>query len=260
MTSGQPRKDFDEPNLKEPEEATEVGQMSRRKAVQYMVAAGGVAAVAGSLAGGVVTLFNPVVEAQGALETGFIYSVSAETKKEGSNWVVPLDGQLAAASHFKQVEDGAAMLWRAVLDEEGKAAPGTGIPAILLRVDPSQIKTSFDQLFSGIVAPGIIAFMSKCTHACCVPNWRLARKELRIFYCICHDSQYNPLEIVQYTHPTGVKYWGAKRIAGPAPRGIPVIPLQLDGDKIVGRIDAPGWYTYCGIEPPLDPNIDTGGS
>lgn len=55
-----------------------------------------------------------------------------------------------------------------------------------------------------------------------------------------------------------VRYFGAHRVAGPAPRGIPYIPVAIEGGTIVGRTSIPNyeagepdinileWYKYCG--------------
>ena len=53
-----------------------------------------------------------------------------------------------------------------------------------------------------------------------------------------------------------VRYFGAHRVAGPAPRGIPYIPIGVEGDTFIGKPSVPGldgeevnvleWYKYCG--------------
>lgn len=55
-----------------------------------------------------------------------------------------------------------------------------------------------------------------------------------------------------------VRYFGANRVAGPAPRGIPYIPIAVEGDTFIGKpeiphyeagkppINALDWYKYCG--------------
>lgn len=66
-----------------------------------------------------------------------------------------------------------------------------------------------------------------------------------------------------------VRYFGAHRVAGPAPRGIPYIPVAIEGGTIVGRTSIPNyeagepdinileWYKYCGHSgaPGLQPDF-----
>src|SRR5688572_4128543 len=53
------------------------------------------------------------------------------------------------------------------------------------------------------------------------------------------------------------RYVGAHRVAGPAPRGVPYIPLTVENGKFVGKTSIPSpdgtgdinvldWYKYCG--------------
>ena len=51
-------------------------------------------------------------------------------------------------------------------------------------------------------------------------------------------------------------YWGAHKVAGPAPRGIPFIPITVENGVFVGKptittaegdvVDVLSWYKYCG--------------
>ena len=69
---------------------------------------------------------------------------------------------------------------------------------------------------------GIVAYSGICTHAACsVTEWDA--QALRLI-CPCHASQYDPRE-------------QARRIAGPAPRALPALPLkQRDGKLIVAAV------------------------
>ena len=40
-------------------------------------------------------------------------------------------------------------------------------------------------------------------------------------------------------------YAGIKVSGGPAPVGLPIIPVQMNGDNIEGITDYLDWYTYC---------------
>jgi Rieske Fe-S protein len=66
-----------------------------------------------------------------------------------------------------------------------------------------------------------------------------------------------------------IRYYGAHRVGGPAPRGVPLIPITVEDGKFVGRITIPSfedpskeinvldWYKYCGHSgaPGLVPNF-----
>lgn len=66
-----------------------------------------------------------------------------------------------------------------------------------------------------------------------------------------------------------VRYFGTHRVAGPAPRGLPYIPIALDGNTFVGKTSVPHyepgqpdintleWYKYCGHSgaPGLQPDF-----
>jgi Rieske Fe-S protein len=79
-------------------------------------------------------------------------------------------------------------------------------------------------------ADGIVAFSAICTHQQCpVTGWNA---DTKVFHCSCHQSEYDPRE-------------GGKKVAGPAPRGLPALPLKIDGGEVVaagtflGRVGAP---------------------
>lgn len=93
---------------------------------------------------------------------------------------------------------------------------------VLLRFD----EASLDEETKARAGGGVLAFSAICTHqACDVKTWLAAEKAL---VCFCHSSKFLPLE-------------GARVIAGPAPRALPLLPLKLDGEMLVvaGTFSAP---------------------
>ena len=85
---------------------------------------------------------------------------------------------------------------------------------IVIRLDPAQL----DPETAAVAVDGIVAFSAVCVHQSCdVNGWLPKEKE---FLCVCHFSRYSP-----YRHGTVT--------AGPAPRPLPMIPIKLDGDKLV---------------------------
>lgn len=77
-------------------------------------------------------------------------------------------------------------------------------------------------------ADGVLAYSALCTHqACDVNSWRAKEQTL---LCYCHFSQFQPAE-------------DAAVVSGPAPRGLPSLPLKADGGRLVlagGFSEPPG--------------------
>ena len=70
-------------------------------------------------------------------------------------------------------------------------------------------------------AEGVVAYTAICTHSGCeVVDW-LADE--RLLYCSCHASKFDPKD-------------GARVVDGPAPRGLPALPLKtIDGSLVVAQ-------------------------
>jgi Rieske Fe-S protein len=71
------------------------------------------------------------------------------------------------------------------------------------------------------------AFNRVCTHLQCLVNYDPNSETIQ---CPCHGSQYDP-------HTGEV-------IAGPAPRALPVIDLEVDSDGSVYAVNAEGTFGY----------------
>jgi nitrite reductase/ring-hydroxylating ferredoxin subunit len=67
-------------------------------------------------------------------------------------------------------------------------------------------------------ADGIVAYTAICTHnGCDVDDWL---KNEQVLSCSCHSSMFDPKD-------------GARVVDGPAPRGLPALPLAIVGGRIV---------------------------
>lgn len=65
-------------------------------------------------------------------------------------------------------------------------------------------------------AGGVVAYSAVCTHlGCTVSLWQQNH-----LYCPCHNSQFDP-------------FAAARVVGGPAPRALPVLPIKLEGAKLV---------------------------
>ncbi len=85
---------------------------------------------------------------------------------------------------------------------------------VLVRVDEADMDADTKARAAG----GVLAFSAICTHQNCeAKTWVAADKAL---VCFCHASKFKVLEA------------GAVA-AGPAPRGLPMLPLKLQGERLV---------------------------
>ena len=230
--------------------------LTRRSFLRGAVAAGAVGFVGAAGFGTVVSLINPpdCPPDVGDLLDSFLY-----INPEGAQlsvWYVKEDlvGKEARITDF-QPGRGANVIWKAW------RVPDTGLvcgfSAMLIMMDPAELELPEDFPQQEFVIDGLYAIWLCCTHACCRPGWRLIPRSnyrdnlgYENIYCVCHDSQYNPRIITKYQHPpppdaSGAEYFGVHKDApGPAPRGMPLIPLELEGSKIIGRVKDQGWYQY----------------
>jgi len=85
---------------------------------------------------------------------------------------------------------------------------------LLVRLDPKAL----DPATAALAADGIVAYAGTCTHTGCgVTDWNA---QSRHFICPCHLSEFDPAK-------------GAVRVAGPAPRPLPALPLKIENGKLL---------------------------
>jgi len=96
---------------------------------------------------------------------------------------------------------------------------------LLVRLMPAD----FTESTRTATADGIVGYSAVCTHTGCdVVGWQSETKEL---LCPCHASAFNPRD-------------RARVLGGPAPRALPLLPLQLADGKLTvaspfsGRVGA----------------------
>ena len=255
----------------------------RRRFLQATLVAGA-AAVVGTTVASAKSLIPPPFTFTGTIENTFRYGLP----ENPSNWVVQrnLVGQVARVTDF-HLWDGAAFIWRQAYDEGGRAILTTGFPALIICVDDRLLRAppAFDpyvirRQVDGVPA-ALVALFDRCVHLCCKPGWHFYpvpnelhnyTVEPRTFqatdpatgtpkpqdpiWCQCHNSQYDPVTLVENAHPPSNKapaytpYIGAQFVHGPATRALPCIPLKLAGTTLEGTYEPPEghpeWYTvYC---------------
>ena len=110
----------------------------------------------------------------------------------------------------------------------------------------------------------IVIIYGRCTHLCCIPGWQLVSNSFTDdswtpgggddggtkLFCICHSSRFDPTALEMNSNrnrSSGAtfSYAGIKVSGGPAPVGLPIIPVLMDGDVITGITDYVDWLTYC---------------
>ena len=110
----------------------------------------------------------------------------------------------------------------------------------------------------------LVMVFGRCTHLCCIPGWQLVSNSYTEdswtpgggddggtkLFCICHSSRFDPTVLEMNTNRNRsngatFNYAGISRSGGPAPVGLPIIPIQLNGDVLEGLTDYVDWYTYC---------------
>ncbi len=238
--------------------------ITRRSFLKGAAAAGTVGFLGVGLYGTIRSLQSPPLTVQGEVLDTFVY-----VKPEGAllpTWYEDFFGEEARLSHFG-VERGANVLWKVVVDSNGQIVPFTGFPGLLLRMDDDGLEFPEGLPRDDFVINGLYAAFNCCPHACCRPGFQLIpRSSYKVdpgyetIYCPCHDSQYNPRRLVKSTHPpppdaSGAEYVGVYKEPGlgPADRGMPVIPLELEGDKLVGVAKDQEWYRYLDFKRSIVP-------
>ena len=110
----------------------------------------------------------------------------------------------------------------------------------------------------------LVIIYGRCTHLCCIPGWQLVSNSFTDdswtpgggddggtkLFCICHSSRFDPTALEMNSNrnrSSGAtfSYAGIKVAGGPAPVGLPIIPVLMDGDVITGITDYVDWLTYC---------------
>lgn len=110
----------------------------------------------------------------------------------------------------------------------------------------------------------LIMVFGRCTHLCCIPGWQLVSNQYTDdswtpggtddggtkLFCICHSSRFDTTALEMNTNRnrsngSTFKYAGVRKAGGPAPVGLPLIPIVLNNDVVEGITDYVDWLTYC---------------
>ena len=245
---------------------------TRREWVRFGMAVGTIGTIGslGALSGRQLT--PPPIEFTGEIRETLYY-----TRFPTAQWWNDKAGQPMKLRDF-ELWRGATGVWRGLFQND-QYVPGTGFPVLVIRVArdldnlsaPADVELpeGFDLWYDEEPAPEnddegvrLLVVFDRCVHLCCYPGWHVIAvsdfsyvsatptKEVHDedpIYCICHGSQYEPMHLVKDVNPkNGAVYVGTKYVHGPATRGLPVVPVKVEGGNIVGGMPDPRWYAYCG--------------
>ncbi|EJN58540.1 hypothetical protein SAMN04487950_0908 [Halogranum rubrum] len=102
--------------------------------------------------------------------------------------------------------------WGNGIGESGLGKPATGtwrsqdsedtIPIQVIRSPLIEEAAQNDPWLQASTSQGVIAWLNKCTHFCCVPGYKQAADAAKFnaendVYCQCHQSVYNPFSVVE---------------------------------------------------------------
>ncbi|WP_277556086.1 ubiquinol-cytochrome c reductase iron-sulfur subunit [Halobaculum limi] len=78
------------------------------------------------------------------------------------------------------------------------------LPVQIIRSPVVERLAADDEWLAASTQDGVIAFLNKCTHFCCVPGYKTTEQSARfgasdLVYCPCHQSVYDPFTIEQQT-------------------------------------------------------------
>jgi Rieske Fe-S protein len=191
------------------------------------------------------------------------------TKWPTEAWWNHLRGREIRVTDFDSWQ-GASGVWRGLF-YDGRWVPGTGYPVLVIRIPREAPEFQAPQ---GVVLPEgfdlfyddpdreirIVSLYDRCPHLCCPPGWHVITDTnpgrdyiadsptYRVYgqdpiFCVCHGSQYDPLLLVEDVNTrNGARYVGAKHVHRPTWRALPVIPVRVDQDQLVGGMPNPAWY------------------
>ncbi len=228
---------------------------------------------AGGVLGGYasVQLLSSPDGPQREIRASFRYGKSPDT------WHAALEGEPMRVTDFG-LWQGAPGLWLQEF-ENGAPVAFTGFPVLVIRVprDDANFRAPSDvPLPSGVYLYvddpvrdiRIVGFYNRCTHLCCRTSWHRYPVPAGLLgdidpgptwdvygldpiWCLCHDAMFDPMVLEWGGHPTAnprrpTGYVGARVVHGPAKTPLPVVPLHVENDVLIGVMADPDWYeAYC---------------
>ena len=93
----------------------------------------------------------------------------------------------------------------------------------------------------------------KCPHLCCKPVFTAEGTSTisgndyeNMFLCPCHLSLFDPVSVIKNVDEQGREVMAAELLEGPAPYGLPVVPIAEKDGGLIGLTTQIEWLKYCG--------------
>lgn len=262
-------------------------RMTRREWVRMGMAAGTVGALGAAFAGMAGQLLPPPIIRPGALRETIHY-----TRFPSPQWWNGFDGRPVRVTDFEEWQGATGVWRGLFLEGELLPGTGLPVLIIRVKRDTDAFQEPAPETLPGPLPEGfslyyddadrdirILVCFDRCVHLCCFPGWHVVsnppplrdyqnfvlagenpveenptwyKYRLDPIYCVCHGSQYEPMNLVVDVNPkNGAPYVGAKRVHGPASRSLPIVPMRTQGDILIGGMPEkdgkpdPRWYVYC---------------
>ena len=172
-------------------------------------------------------------------------------KAEAGKWYENKGNDVAKVSDFENLWDVAIVNWGpSDLEEE------LGVCEIQLALARVPTEDGMEGLGVSLGDGNsmIMAYHTyKCPHLCCKPVYTdagtstISGKDYEnMFLCPCHLSLFDPISIIKNIDEQGREVMAAELLEGPAPYGLPVVPVAEKNGELIGLTTSIEWLKYCG--------------
>ena len=171
-------------------------------------------------------------------------------KGESGKWYESMDGDVAKKEDFK--------LWDVAIVDWGPKVLEEELGACEIQLALVKVPTENGMADLGVEDDGgnstMMAYHTyKCPHLCCKPVFTSEGTSAisggdyeNMFLCPCHLSLFDPMSINEETDELGRKVMAAELLEGPAPYGLPVVPISEKDGGLIGLTTHLEWLKYCG--------------
>lgn len=171
-------------------------------------------------------------------------------RREPGTWYEPLGGEMVRKEDFA-LNQAAMVTWA---PKELEEELGTcEIVLTLVKLPAEEAMAEWGIADDGGNSMMMAYHTYKCPHLCCKPVFEeqgvsslSGAAYENMFLCPCHLSRFDPLTIIENTDELGRQVMVAELVEGPAPYGLPIVPLVERDGGLVGRTDKLEWLKYCG--------------
>ena len=172
-------------------------------------------------------------------------------KGESGTWYESLEGKVARKEDF-QLNQSAMIMWAPKELEEELGS--CNVVLTLVKVPAEDAMAEWGIPDDGGNAMMMAYHTYKCPHLCCKPVFKNKGVSSlsgdayeNMFLCPFHLSRFDPLSIIENIDEKGRPVMVAELIEGPAPYGLPIVPLVERDGELVGTTDKLEWLKYCGL-------------